>query len=239
MTGTFNLDGRNIPFEDGQTIIEAAAAAGVYIPHLCHKPGYTPHGSCKLCTVKVNGRNCSACTFPAVDGQAVISQNKELEQDRRRITQMLFVEGNHFCPSCEKTGNCNLQGLAYHLNMLDNHFPHFFAHRDVDASHPEVMLDRNRCIFCNLCVRASKEKDGKDVFAIAGRGINKQLVVNSPSGQLKDSEIDVNDCAAHICPTGAILIKRTGYQVPIGQRIYDHKQINEVALAQETDHGQD
>lgn len=238
MTGTINLDGKTIPFEEGQTIIEAATAAGVYIPHLCHKPGYTPHGSCKICTVKVNGRNCSSCTFPAAEGQTVISHSEELEHDRQRMTQMLFVEGNHFCPSCEKTGNCNLQGVAYHLNMYDNHFPHFFQHRDVDASHPDVMLDRNRCIFCNLCVRASKEKDGKDVFAIAGRGINKQLIVNSPSGQLKDSAIDVRDCAAHICPTGAILIKRTGYQIPIGQRIYDHKHISEVALEQETGHGE-
>jgi len=236
MTGTINIDGQEIPFEEGQTIIEAATAAGIYIPHLCHKPGYTPHGSCKLCTVKVNGRNCSACTFPAAEGQTIINNNEELQEDRRRITQMLFVEGNHFCPSCEKTGNCDLQGVAYHLNMLDNHFPHFYAHRDVDASHSEILLDRNRCIFCNLCVRASHEKDGKDVFDIAGRGINKQLIVNSPSGQLKDSDIDVNDCATHICPTGAILIKRTGFQVPIGQRIYDHKEISEVALAEETSH---
>lgn len=238
MTGTINIDGQDIPFEEGQTIIEAATAAGVYIPHLCHKPGYTPHGSCKLCTVKVNGRNCSACTFPAAEGQTIINNSEELQEDRRRITQMLFVEGNHFCPSCEKTGNCDLQGVAYYLNMLDNHFPHFYEDREVDASHPEILLDRNRCIFCNLCVRASHEKDGKDVFGIAGRGINKSLIVNSPSGQLKDSEIDVNDCAVHICPTGAILIKRTGYQVPIGQRIYDHHQISEVALAEETSHGE-
>ncbi|WAR45209.1 2Fe-2S iron-sulfur cluster-binding protein [Methylomonas rapida] len=233
MTGTINLDGQTIPFTEGQTIIEAATAAGVYIPHLCHKPGYTPHGSCKLCTVKVNGRNCSACTFPAADGQTVISNNDELAHDRRRITQMLFVEGNHFCPSCEKSGNCQLQGVAYHLQMYDNHFPHFFALREVDASHPDILIDHNRCIFCNLCVRASQEKDGKNVFGIAGRGINKRLVINSPSGQLKDSDIAVDDCAAHICPTGAILIKRTGFQVPIGQRIYDHKQISEVALAAE------
>lgn len=237
MSGTITIDGQNIPFEKGQTIIEAATAAGVYIPHLCHQPGYTPHGSCKVCTVKVNGRNCSACTFPAAEGQTIANNSAELEQDRRRITQMLFVEGNHFCPSCEKTGNCQLQAVAYQLNMLDNHFPHFYAHREMDASHPDILIDHNRCIFCNLCVRASREKDGKNVFDISGRGINKRLIVNSDSGQLKDSDIDVNDCAAHICPTGAILIKRTGYQVPIGQRIYDHRSISEVALMQEREHG--
>jgi len=238
MIKTINIDGKNVPFEEGQTIIEAATAAGIYIPHLCHNPDYEPHGSCKLCTVKVNGRSCSACTFPAMEGQEIINSSDELDNDRKRITQMLFVEGNHFCPSCEKTGNCQLQGVAYHLNMQDNHFPHFFSDREVDASHPDLLIDHNRCIFCNLCVRASQEKDGKNVFAISGRGINKHLIINSESGKLKDSEIDVNDCAAHICPTGAILIKRTGYTIPIGERIYDHKQIDEVSLEKEnSNHG--
>ncbi len=233
MTKTFVIDGKTIPFEDGQTIMQAASAAGVYITHLCHNPQFTPHGSCKLCTVNVNGRNCSACTFPASEGQNVTNISKELNEDREKITQMLFVEGNHFCPSCEKTGNCQLQAVAYHLNMTDNHFPHFFENREVDASHPDVMIDHNRCIFCTLCVRASEQVDGKNVFAISGRGIDKRLVVNSPSGLLKDSALDVSDCAAHICPTGAILIKRTGYSVPIGQRIYDHAHIDAVALASE------
>ncbi|GAB4272662.1 MAG: hypothetical protein Kow0065_21800 [Methylomicrobium sp.] len=233
MSKTFTLDGKPIPFEDGQTIMQAAAAAGVYIPHLCHHPEFTPHGSCKLCNVKVNGRTCSACTFPAMEGQDVLSETAEITQDRQKITQMLFVEGNHFCPSCEKSGNCQLQGVAYHLNMLDNHFPHFYAKREMDASHPDVMIDHNRCIFCTLCVRASQQADGKNVFAISGRGINKHLIVNSESGLLKDSDLEADDRAAHICPTGAILIKRTGYTVPIGQRIYDHQPIDEVSLATE------
>ncbi len=233
MSKTITIDGQAIPFEEGQTIIEAATDAGVYIPHLCHNPDYTPHGSCKLCTVKVNGRNCSACTFPAMEGQDITNISKELNDDREKITQMLFVEGNHFCPSCEKTGNCQLQGVGYYLNMKDNHFPHFFANRELDASHPDILIDHNRCIFCNLCVRASQETDGKNVFAISGRGINKKLIVNSITGQLKDSDINVDDRAAHICPTGAILIKRTGYSVPIGERVYDSKKIDAVSLKKE------
>lgn len=233
MIKTITIDGKQIPFEDGQTIIEAATAANIYIPHLCHNPDYEPHGSCKLCTVKINGRSCTACTFPAIDGQEIENSSTQLAEDRKRMTQMLFVEGNHFCPSCEKTGNCQLQGVAYHLNMLDNHYPHFFADREVDASHADILIDHNRCIFCSLCVRASQESDGKNVFAISGRGINKRLIINSSSGKLKDSDINVNDCAAHICPTGAILIKRSGYKTPIGQRTYDHQQIDQVSLTKE------
>ena len=53
---SFFLDGQEIPFRAGQTIMDAALAAGVYIPHLCHRPGLTPHGSCKLCTVDIHNR---------------------------------------------------------------------------------------------------------------------------------------------------------------------------------------
>lgn len=239
---TISIDGVTVPFQDGDTIMEAATRAGIYIPHLCHNPEFTPHGSCKLCEVKVNGRTCTSCTFPAEIGQEVESNTEEMNCARRTITQMLFVEGNHLCPGCEKTGNCNLQGVAYYLNMLDNHFPLFYPRREVDASHPDVLLDRDRCIFCELCVRASREVDGKDVFGIAGRGINNHLVVDSPTGKLADSALAVTDKAAHVCPVGAIIVKRRGFEIPIGQRLYDERQISEVSLETEMaiegeDHG--
>ena len=230
MSNTFTIDGRDIPFTPGQTIIEAATAADVYIPHLCHNPEFKPHGSCKLCTVQVNGRNCSACTMPAAEGQQVLNNTKELNEARRSITQMLFVEGNHVCPGCEKTGNCQLQAVAYFVGMLDTHFPHFFPIRNVDASHPDVMLDLDRCILCELCVRASRDMDGKSVFGIAGRGMQSYLVVNADSGRLADTDIDVHDKAAQVCPVGAILVKRTAWQQPIGERIYDREDVAEVAL---------
>lgn len=229
------IDGKKIPFEEGQTIMEAATAAGIYIPHLCHNPEFTPHGSCKLCTVEINGRNATSCTFPAALGQEITNNTEELNAERKRLTQMLFVEGNHLCPSCEKSGNCQLQAVGYHLNMLDNHYPHFFAQREVDASHKDILIDHNRCIFCNLCVRAS-HAEGKDVFAIAGRGINKHLVVNSESGKLVDSDLTADDRAAHVCPTGAILVRGGAFKVPIGQRIYDHHDICDVSLGEQ--HGE-
>lgn len=227
---TITIDGQEIPFQSGQTIMDAALAAGIYIPHLCHRQGFTPHGSCKLCVVDADSRSVSACTMPAVAGQRISNNTPELNEARKTITQMLFIEGNHICPSCEKCGNCTLQAMAYHLGMLDGHFPQFFQRREVDASHPTIMLDRDRCIVCELCVRASREVDGKNVFAIAGRGVNSHLIVNSVSGKLVDSDIETSDMAAHICPVGAILIKDHGYEVPIGQRTFDLHPVSEMGL---------
>jgi [NiFe] hydrogenase diaphorase moiety small subunit len=228
---TFTIDGAVVPFREGQTIMDAAAAAGIYIPHLCHQPGYAPHGSCKLCTVTVNGRPAAACTTPAHEGIAVENDTPPLNDDRRALTEMLFVEGNHICPACEKSGDCQLQAVGYFLGMTALRFDHFYPPRDLDASHPDIVLDRNRCILCALCVRASREVDGKNVFAIGGRGMQSRIVVNAPSGRLGDTDLTLADAAAYVCPVGAILLKRQAFKVPIGQRTYDGHPIGEVALA--------
>ena len=214
-----------------RTIIQAATAAGVFIPHLCYHPDFKPHGSCKLCTVKVNGRHTASCTMRAMAGMVVESDTEEINGERRALTQMLFVEGNHFCPSCEVSGNCQLQATAYHLGMMSPHYDHFFPNRAVDASHPEVLLDFNRCILCSLCVRASRDVDGKNVFALSGRGIATHLIVNARSGQLGDTNFAAADKAAQVCPVGVILRKRRGFAVPIGERTYDRKPIGEMVEA--------
>jgi len=226
----FDLDGEEVSFVPGQTVMQAALSAGRYVPHLCYHPEFKPHGSCKVCTLKVDGKWVTSCTLPAAAGMRVDSSSEEINAKRRMLVQMLFVEGNHFCPSCEKSGNCVLQAVAYDLGVMSAEFDHFFPDRPVDASHPDLLLDFNRCILCELCVRASGEVDGKGVFALSGRGITKHLIVNSESGRLADTDIAVTDKAVEVCPVGVILKKRVGFSVPIGARRFDIAPISEQAL---------
>ena len=222
----FTLDGVEVPFEDGDTLMMAARRAGRYVPHLCWHPTLGQSGACRLCTVKVDGRLAAACTTRAAAGQEVENRSAELDAKRQLLLQMLFVEGNHFCPSCEKSGDCLLQATAYEMGMTGPHFEEFYPQRPVDASHADVWLDLNRCILCKLCVRASHEIDRKDVFAIGGHGIDTRLLVNSPSGQLGDSSFAADDLAARVCPVGAILPKRRGFAVPIGERRFDRAPVS-------------
>lgn len=224
---SFLLDGEEVPMAPGDTVLQAAHRVGCYIPHLCWHPGLPAHGSCRLCMVNFNGRPVSACTALAAPGAVVECQTPALQAERRTLLQMLFVEGNHFCPSCERSGNCLLQATAYQHEMAGPHFEEFYPGRPVDASHPDMLLDHNRCILCGLCVRASELLDGKSVFAIAGHGIRCHLVVDSPSGQLGDSALSVHDQAAGICPVGALMPKRVGFRDPIGQRRYDLHRVDE------------
>lgn len=227
---TFSLDGEDVPFEPGQTVIQAALAAGHFIPHLCYHPEFKPHGSCKVCTVNANGRPASSCTLPAASGMKIESNTREMNELRHTLVQMLFAEGNHFCPSCEKSGNCMLQALGYELGVMSTGFRHIFPNRPVDASHPDILLDLNRCILCELCIRASTEVDGKGVFSLSGRGLTKHLIVNAESGKLADTDIALTDKAMQVCPVGVILKKRVGFAVPIGERKYDIKPISAYAL---------
>jgi len=221
---TFILDGNTIEGEPGQTILKAADAAGRYIPRLCSHKDLVPHGSCRVCTVLVNGRPQAACTQPAAEGIVVESGSPKVQKLRTSIIEMLFVEGNHFCMFCEKSGNCELQALAYRFGITAPRYPYQFPYRDVDASHPDIFLDRNRCVLCGRCVRASRDVDGKNVFQFVGRGRDKRIAVDARAG-LGDTNAAVTDKAIEVCPVGAILRKRVGYAVPVGKRQYDHEAI--------------
>jgi [NiFe] hydrogenase diaphorase moiety small subunit len=223
-TTTFMIDGVEIEGKPGQTIMQAADEAGIYIPRLCAHKGLSPYGACRVCTVMVNGRPQAACTQPVTPGMVVENDTERLRHLRASIIEMLFVEGNHYCMFCEKSGNCELQAMAYRFGITAPKYPYLFPQREVDASHPDIWIDRNRCILCARCIRASRDLDGKHVFEFVGRGKDKRIAVNAEA-RLADTDIDVTDQAVSACPVGAILRKRVGYAVPIGERLYDHRPI--------------
>ena len=216
---TFTVDGIQVQASSDQTIIQACDAAGVYIPRLCHHPDLPPGGHCRVCTCNVDGRRSTACTMPASPGMIVESNTPVLNADRRTIIEMLFAEGNHFCPSCEKSGDCELQALGYRLGMAALPFPSLWPRRELDATHPDVVIDRNRCVLCSRCVRASRTVDGKSVFGFEGRGIHMRLNVDGRC--LGETALAAVDKAVQVCPVGCILLKDHGYRTPYGSRRFD------------------
>ena len=216
----FTLDGKEVAGRAGESILVAADAAGEWIPRLCAMKGLVPWGGCRVCTVKANGRFAAACTTPISPGLVVENDTEELLALRRDLIDMLFVEGNHFCMSCEMSGNCELQALAYRFGILAPAFPYLFSDREVDASHPDVLLDRNRCVLCGRCARSSREVDGKHELGFTGRGSGKRIAADS-DGPLERTRLAADDAAVTACPTGALVKKRVGFAVPVGRRTYD------------------
>jgi [NiFe] hydrogenase diaphorase moiety small subunit len=221
---TFIVDGKKVEATQGQTILEACDAAGIYIPRLCYHPDLEPAGHCRMCTCKIDGRRASTCTMSAVAGMVVENNTAELNADRRILIEMLFVEGNHVCPSCEKSGDCELQALGYRLGMVAPTLPYLWPKRKIDATHPDIFIDRNRCILCSRCIRASRTADGKSVFGFEGRGIQMLLNIDT-KGRLDETALQAADKAAHVCPVGCIVVKRSAFHVPYGNRPFDEKPI--------------
>jgi len=218
-TITIEIDGKNCKAKAGQTIIEAARENGVYIPVLCWYEGLKPAGICRMCTVKVSGRNMAACTTPVADGMIVENEIPELQDMRKALVEMLFVEGNHMCPTCEKSGNCELQALGYRFGLLAPRFPYLFPVRKMDATYTKIMIDTNRCVQCRRCVRGITTKDGKHVFAMTSRSGTSTIIADAAlEAKLSD---EMAKKAMDQCPVGAILKKEIGFAVPIGRRKYD------------------
>lgn len=217
----FTVDGKECIASKGQYILEAAKDNGIYIPSLCNIQGLKPRGACRVCNVKVNGRLMTACTTPVTESMKVENNTDELNDFRKAIVELLFVEGNHFCPSCEKSGNCDLQALAYKYQMMVPRFPFQFTQREIEAA-DGLIKDHNRCILCKRCIRAIKDQEGRSIFAFKRRG--HKVVINIDQ-RLAQMTTELSQQAMDICPVGALLKKEIGFITPIGKRKFDNSAI--------------
>lgn len=215
------VDGVELMAKEGQSIVEAARDHAIPIPTLCDYKSLPAAGTCRICTVKVSGRFVPGCTTPVTYGMMVEYDTPELVDLRKGLIEMLFVEGNHMCPSCEKSGSCELQHLAYRFKVLAPRFPFLFPQRKIEAGLPHLLIEHNRCIQCLRCVRGVKAKDGHDLFGFVRRGNDIRITVDTSDPDALTERTAQR--AMDICPVGALIKKRTAFSVPIGQRRFDHE----------------
>jgi len=208
------IDGKTIEAKEGTTVLEAAEAAGLYIPTLCHHPQLTPYGGCRLCMVEIEGARTlqPSCTLPATDGMVINTSSEKVLSARKFVLTLIFSERNHFCMYCPVSdGDCELQNRAYDEDMTHWDLQPNWQPFEVDASHPFIMLDNNRCILCRRCVRACGELVGNYTLGFEERGADSLLVAdyNVPLGE--STCISCGTCV-QICPTGALIDRQSAYQ---------------------------
>lgn len=217
---TFWIDGVSFLAPEGQNLVDAAREHQVFIPSLCYfKSDAPPLGTCRTCTCKVNGKYAPACTQKIYDGLKVEVNTPELVNMRKAIVEMMFAEGNHFCPSCEKSGNCSLQHMGYELGVSASRFPHLFEDRVIDYHPRRMVLEHNRCIKCKRCVEEVKSPDGKRVFTYLNRGNDTMVGIDYTQEALLNDE--QAHAAMNLCPTGAILVRGMTPLKPFGDRSFD------------------
>ena len=217
---TIVIDGKEYTVLRGKKLVDAAKEKGIYIPTLCHfREIEHSLGTCRICTVKINGKLTTSCTQKVEEGMEVEINTPELIDTRKAIIEMLFAEGNHFCPSCEKSGNCDLQNLAYDMGITYSRFPHVFSNKYADFNPSRMIMESNRCILCKRCVEEVKTTEGKDVFSFVNRGVSTRVRIDY---EQEESLTEAEALRAmNLCPVGAILVKGMIHKEPFGERKYD------------------
>lgn len=211
---TLSFDGKECKGTLGDTILEVAQKNDVYIPTLCYLKGLSPIGACRMCVVEVekNPKLLTSCTTPAVDGMVVQTKTEKLHNYRKQILELLFAGRNHFCMYCSQSGDCELQRLAIEHGMDSVRYPFLYAPFENDATHPDLMMDHNRCVLCLRCIRVCAEKVGAHTLDLQKRGWAATVCADMGM-KLGDSSTCVScGACAQVCPTGTITIRELAYR---------------------------
>jgi predicted molibdopterin-dependent oxidoreductase YjgC len=209
MTVTLTINGQKATCPEGSTILEAARAASIRIPTLCHHPDLVNVGACRICVVTVEkARGLQpACTTPAIDGMVVHTESQEARETRKFVLEMLLSDHPNECMTCEVNGDCELQDLVYDYGVP---WPEHKGARhtyDVDPDpNPFVFIDRNKCVLCSRCIRACGEMQNRDVWNFARRGFKSKLVAGADQPMLEARCESCGQCVAY-CPVGALYDK--------------------------------
>lgn len=229
MSIKITIDGKEIETQAGEPLIDVAADNGVFIPRLCYVRGKPCLGTCRVCSVKVNGWMAASCTTPVYEGMNVEVDDPEVKDMQKALVETLFSEGTHNCPSCEKSGRCDLQAIGYETDMMVSRFPYRFTERKRENAAELIWLERDRCIFCQRCVNFVRDEEtGQKIFSISGRGPHSQIEIDKNLADKMTKE--QARFASDICPVGCIIDKERGYDHAMGVRKYDISSIRERIL---------
>ncbi len=199
----FVLDGNEIEFKQGQTIIQAAKDHGVTIPHFCWHEKLSISGNCRVCLVEVEKipKLAIACSTLASEGMVVHTQSEKTLSARNAVMEFLLINHPLDCPICDEAGECKLQDYAYKHSVGESRFIEEKQHKDKRVPlGPYVMFDAERCISCSRCIRFCDEiaKDPELTFIKRG---DRVTIVTYP-GEEMDNPYSLN--TTDICPVGAL-----------------------------------
>lgn len=203
---TLTIDDKQVQVEKDTTIYDAAKAAGVNIPILCHDKKLKPFGACRMCLVEVEqmkGRLIPACTTPVTEGMIVRSCTPPVEKARKLVLELLMLNHPLDCPVCDKGGDCELQNLAYDHKVNSNRLADEKFHHEIDYNNPLIERDQNRCVLCGKCVRICDEIVSRGALTFISRGIETKI------GTEFDGPLSCEFCGSCIavCPVGALLAR--------------------------------
>ena len=204
---TIQIDSKTISVPEGNTILAAAASAGISIPHLCFLKDINEIAACRMCVVEAEGVDhlLPACNTQVTDGMVLHTNSPRVRRARRTNLKLLLSQHNSSCTTCIRNGNCELQRLAHDLNIHYQPYPVQLERSRVDLEVP-IVRETSKCIKCMRCVQVCDMIQSMNIWDTVGTGVRTTVSVANHH-RLKDSDCtSCGQCVTH-CPTGALTVR--------------------------------
>jgi predicted molibdopterin-dependent oxidoreductase YjgC len=232
------INGNELSFEPGETILEVARRSSIDIPTLCHLKGAIPTGSCRVCVVEVEGARSliAACAAPAANNMVVRTESRPVIEARRMVLQLLLSSGNHNCAVCGSSGSnwtefqlkvqqtdnsdelcpvwgdCQLQDLAFRYQVTGESFEANETRYPMETANPFIVRDFSRCIQCGRCVQACNEVQVNEAIHFGYRGAATKIITAGDRPYIDSDCVFCGECV-QVCPVGALVEKDARYIV--------------------------
>jgi NADH-quinone oxidoreductase subunit G len=203
------IDGIETEVQNGATVMDAANALGIYVPHFCYHKKLTIAANCRMCLVQVEKapKPMPACATPVTDGMKVFTRSDNARQAQEGVMEFLLINHPLDCPICDQGGECQLQDLAVGYGKPSSRYAEekrVVLNKNLG---PLISTDMTRCIHCTRCVRFGQEVAGVMELGMIGRGEHAEII--SFVGRTVDSELSGN--MIDLCPVGALTSKPFRY----------------------------
>jgi len=203
------VNNREIEAMKGETVLQALRRSGISVPTLCNMEGFTPTGACRLCMVEVAGREdlVPACSCPVEEWMEVQTHTPRVIKARKMIVELLLSSHPDDCLYCERNCHCELQNLAFELNVRERKHSGKKINKIKDLSSPAIIRDPAKCILCGRCVRVCEEVMGCTTLEFSGKGNTSGITTTCNRSMNNSTCIACGQCVM-VCPTSALYEKR-------------------------------
>ncbi len=200
---SLKIDGKDVTVPADWTVIRAAHANDVDIPHYCYHPDLSIAGNCRICMVNVKGmpRPVVGCATPVAEGMEVSTMAPDAVEARKGVMEFLLINHPLDCPECDQSGECKLQDYSVEHGRDHGRFREEKVRKSKATMGPHVKYWGSRCIVCTRCVRFTDEVSGTGELGVIYRG-DRSEIATFP-GRVLDNPLSMN--TVDICPVGALV----------------------------------
>ena len=200
------VNGVEVEFEPGMTVLQVAELAGEEIPRFCYHERLSIAGNCRMCLVEVKPgppKPQASCALPASDNMEIITNSPMVKKAREGVLEFLLINHPLDCPICDQGGECDLQDETLGYGRDDSRYVENKRAVEEKYMGPLIKTVMTRCIQCTRCIRFVTEVAGKSEIGAIGRGEDMEITTYLESALT--SELSGN--VADLCPVGALTHK--------------------------------